>query len=97
MDAQTYQHWQALHRRVVTGEVLNATEQAAYEAGCRELDTEERLDGNLSQLRQVRARIAEAETDQQRLRERETELDARIAALEARLDERTRELLGITN
>jgi cell division protein FtsB len=96
VDSQAYQQWQSLHRRVVQGERLSAAEQAAYDAGCRELDAEEHLDGNLAQLRELRTAIAEAETEQQSLRDRETELDARIAALEARLDERTRQLLGIT-
>lgn len=97
MDEQAYQHWQALHRRAALGETLNTAEQAAYEAGCQELDAEERLDGNLEHLRELRAHIAAAETEQQRLREQEAALDARIVALEARLDARTRQLLGIGN
>jgi chromosome segregation ATPase len=95
VDSQAYQHWQSLHQRVSLGECLSAAEQAEYEAGCRELDAEESLDGNLARLRELRAAIAKAEAEQQGLRERESELDARIAALEARLDERTRQLLGI--
>jgi cell division protein FtsB len=95
VDSQAYQQWQFLHQRASLGECLNAAEQAEYEAGCRELDAEEILDGSLARLRELRAAIAKAETEQQGLRERESELDARIAALEARLDERTRQLLGI--
>jgi peptidoglycan hydrolase CwlO-like protein len=95
MDEQAYQKWQVLHRRTVSGERLSTKEQAEYEAGCRELDAQERLDGNLERLRALRAQIAEAETEQQRLRTQEKELDARIAELEARLDTRTRQLLGI--
>jgi hypothetical protein len=97
MDEQAYQEWQVLHQRVAMGETLSAAEQAAYEAGCQELDTEERLDGNLERLRELRAQIAAAETEQQRLRAQEAALDARIVALEARLDTRTRQLLGIGN
>jgi hypothetical protein len=97
MDEQTYAHWQKLHRRAAMGETLDAAEQAAYEAGCRELDSEETLDGNIERLRELRTRIAAAETEQQHLREREAELDAHIADLEARLDQRTRHLLGIGN
>jgi len=97
MDEQVYQYWQGLHQRVVMGEALSAAEQAVYEAGCEELDAEERLDGNLERLRELRAQIVAAEAEQQRLREHEAELDARIAALEARLDTRTRQLLGIGN
>jgi predicted RNase H-like nuclease (RuvC/YqgF family) len=97
MDEQAYQYWQGLHQRVVMGETLNAAEQAVYEAGCEELDAEERLDGNLERLRELRAQIAAAEAEQQRLRAHGAELDARITALEARLDTRTRQLLGIGN
>ena len=85
MDEQAYQYWQVLHRRVSLGETLSSAEQAAYEAGCQELDAEERLDGSLERLRELRAHIAAAETAQQRLRAQEAELDARIVALEARL------------
>ena len=95
MDDLTCQIWQELHRRMVAGEALSAAEQAAYAEGCEELDAEEMLDGNIQRLRDLRARIVEAEAQQQRLREREKDLDTRIAALEARLDGRTRQLLGI--
>ena len=97
MDEQAYQYWQMLHRRVALGEPLNPAEQAVYQSGCQELDAEERLDGNLERLRELRAQIAAAETEQQRIREREADLDARIVALESRLDMRTRQLLGIGN
>jgi hypothetical protein len=95
MNEQVFQNWQTLHRRSVMGETLSATERAAYETGCRELDAEEKLDGNLEQLRTLRKKIAEADAEQQKLRQREAELDARIAALEARLDPQTRQQLGI--
>jgi len=97
MDEQAYQYWQILHRRMALGETLTTAEPAVYESGCQEMDAEERLDGNLERLRELRAQIAAAETDQQRLQAREAELDARIAALEARLDARTRQLLGISS
>jgi chromosome segregation ATPase len=90
MDEQAYQYWQVLHRRVALGETLTTAEQAAYESGCQEMDAEERLDGNLKRLRELRAQIASAETEQQHLQAREADLDARIVALEARLDTRTR-------
>ena len=96
MDAQTYESWQALHRRVAAGEALTPAERVVYDAGCAELDRQERLDDGIARLRELRARISEAEAEQQRLREREAELDARVAALEARLDQQTRQLLGIT-
>ena len=97
MDEQAYQYWQILHRRVAMGETLNPAEQAVYQSGCQELDAAEKLDGNLERLRELRAQIAAAETEQRRLQAQEAELDARIMALEARLDTRTRQLLGISN
>lgn len=97
MEEQAYQYWQVLHRRMMSGEMLSAAEQAVYEAGCQELDAAERLDGNLERLRELRAPIVAAEMEQQRLREQEAALDARIVALEACLDTRTRQLLGIGN
>ena len=95
MDEQAYQQWQVLHRRVAMGETLSAAEHLVYEAGCQELDTAERLDGNVERLRALRVQIASADTERQRLRVQEVELDARIRVLEARLDPRTRQLLGI--
>ena len=82
---------------MVLGKTLTTAEQAVYESGCQEMDAEERLDGNLERLRELRAQIAAAETDQQRLQAREAELDTRIVALEAHLDTRTRQLLGISS
>ncbi|HTE21335.1 MAG TPA: hypothetical protein VK689_23470 [Armatimonadota bacterium] len=87
--------WAALHRRVVVGENLTESERAAYEAGCSASDDDETLDGNLLRLQRLRAQLISAVVEQQDLREREAELDARIAALESRLDPRTRQLLGI--
>ena len=97
MDKQAYLQWQVLHRRVVYGETLSTAEQADYEVGCRKLDAQEKLDGNLERLRALRAQIAEAKIQQQHLRTQEQTLDVRIASLEARLDTRTRELLGIVS
>jgi hypothetical protein len=97
MDEQAYQYWQVLHRRMMSGEMLNAAEQAAYEAGCQDLDAAERLDSNLERWRELRAPIVAAEAEQQRLRAHEAALDARIVALESCLDTRTRQLLGIEN
>ena len=82
MDAHD---WQALHRRVARGDVLTPAELAAYEAGCQELDAGECLDGNLARLRELRSSILEAEAEQQRLRELETDLDARTASFGRRV------------
>jgi cell division protein FtsB len=88
--------WQSLHRRVALGESLTSEERAAYDSGCQVLDSGEHLDGDLERIRQLKASIAEDEEYRRQLRQRETELEERIAALEARLDEKTRHLLGIT-
>jgi hypothetical protein len=93
MDAQ----WQVLHQRVALGEALTGAEQVLYDTGCQALDADERVGGNLNRLLELRAQIAEAEAEQQLLRERETELDARIMDLERHLDQRTRQLLGVSN
>jgi len=97
MDAELYRIWQALHRRAVLGEALTDAEQSIYDIGCRELDAEERLDGDLIRLRELRTDINVAESEQRRLREHEAELDQQIKALEGSLDQRTRQLLGVTS
>lgn len=95
-DTHLNPHWLRLHQRVALGEMLTPEEQAGYLEGCRELDAEEVLDGGLERLRRLREDIARAEVEQQGLREREADLDKRIAALEARLDQHTRQALGIS-
>ncbi len=99
MDASQYQRWQSLHGRRMSGETLSLEEQADYDTACRELDAEEQqqLDGNLQLLRNLRVQIAQADTETQRLRQEVIQQDARIALLEAHLDSRTRQLLGIGN
>lgn len=97
MDASQYQGWQKLHGRRMARETLSSEEQAEYETACRELDAEEeqQLDGNLQLLRDLRVQIAQAEAETQRLRQEVIKQDARIAQMEARLDTRTKQLLGI--
>ena len=97
MDEQTLQQWGVLHRRYVTGEALNEAERTAYEAGCAELDAEEKIEGDIPRMKKLRARIAEAEAEQTNLRRQERELLAQIAEAESRLDPRSRQLLGIEN
>lgn len=92
--------WQTLHHKVVRGAILTDEEQAAYDAGLCELDAEEEAqlrNSSIEQMRQMRARIAEAEAEQQTLLAQHAQLKARIVALEANLDAETRQLLGIGN
>jgi hypothetical protein len=97
MDAERDNQWQVLHRRIVQGEVLSSAEQSVYDAGCRELDAEECLDGNLVRLRELRVGIWEATAEQRQLREREAELDARMLDLKTRLERRSSQLLSEVN
>ena len=94
MDETTYHTWWALHLRTTRGEHLNSEEQAAYEAGLRQLQQEETSDQDIVTLQQTRTTVAALEAEQARLRARHEQLNAEIAALEAALSERTRQLLG---
>jgi hypothetical protein len=84
MDETTYQTWWALHLRAVRGETLNAEEQAAYQAGLRQLHEEESIPGDISALREARAKVATLEIEHAQLQARHEELEAEIAALEPR-------------
>lgn len=95
MDSLAYQTWQALHERMVVGEALSSAERSLYDAGCRTLDAEEYVDGDLARLLELRTSVAAAERERVRLREREADLESRIASLEARLAPRTRQQPGI--
>jgi chromosome segregation ATPase len=97
MQQSADKNWSALHRRRACGETLSAQEQADYDAICRQMDAQEHLDGNLARLRELRLQIAQAKAEQQQLQTQEDALDARISDLEARLDARTRQLLGIAS
>ena len=96
-DAQAYAQWGALHRRYVSGELLSAEEQAAYQAGCDQLDATEKIEGDIPRLRELRDKVLEAREISRKLWEREIAADAEIAELEARLSPRSRRLLGIEN
>ena len=89
MDETTYHTWWALHLRTTRGEHLNAEEQATYEAGLRQLQQEETSDQDIVTLQQTRTTVAALEAEQAR----HEQLNTEIAALEAALSERTRQLL----
>ena len=94
MDETTYHTWWALHLRTTRGEHLNSEEQATYEAGLRQLQQEETSDQDIVLLQQTRTTVAALEAEQAHLQARHEQLNAEIAALEAALSERTRQLLG---
>ncbi len=93
MDDATYRMWWQLHIRVARGETLASEERRSYEAGLRQQQESERLDGGIGELRRVRAAVHAAETERDRMRQLQAELDREIAALESALGEHTRQLL----
>src|SRR5262245_52884193 len=95
MEANAYKKWSELHLRVARGETLTAEEQATYNAGIQELDHEEKIEGDIVRLRQLRSSLAQLEVENAHLREERLQLDAQIAAIEARLSQETRQELGI--
>jgi hypothetical protein len=97
MDAAQYNAWWQLHLRAARGERLDPEEQATYEGGARQLDQTEAISGNLDRLRRARAAVAQAEAECADLRRRRDALDAEMAALEARLSQRTRQALGVAD
>lgn len=94
MDENTYKTWWPLHLRVARGEKLTAEERATYNAGLKQLHQEEVIPGDLTALRQAKVQVAALEAGNARLQAQRQALDAEIAALEARLDDRTRQLLN---
>ena len=89
MDEPTYRVWWSLHLRAARGESLRAEEQAAYDAGRKQLHRAEILDGGAGQLRQARAAVLTLAGEHARLHVRQQQLDTEIAALESVLDEAT--------
>jgi len=96
MDETAYRAWQALHDRWARGETLTKEEQAAYDAGCAELDAEEILPGSLNDLQTIHAKARELDAKIARAQAEAAALRAQIAESEARLSEPTRRRLGIS-
>jgi SMC interacting uncharacterized protein involved in chromosome segregation len=89
--------WSVLHLRAARGETLSSEENAAYQAGLQRLHESESFSGeDLALMRQARAEIAALEAEQQELRAQHDALRAQIARLEAALDERARQALGLS-
>jgi len=95
MDQATYEKWWPLHIKSARQEPLTAEEQAFYETGRKELESEEVIHTDFEELRRIRDAVKASETELEELREQSKQLKARIAALEASLPRRTKELLGI--
>ena len=97
MDEAALRQWQELHKRHVLGEPMTEEERATYQAGCDELDSTEKIDGDIPRLLALRTKLQEAREISRKLREREEAADAEIAELEAQLDPRSRQMLGIAD
>lgn len=95
MDPHTYQRWWVLHLRAARSENLTAEERALYEAGLKQLQQEEVREGHRAGIRNLRDTVAALQSEHAQLDARRQKLDAEIMALEATLDERTRQLLGV--
>lgn len=93
MDEATYQQWWQLHVRTARGESLRRDEQTIYDAGRHELEQDEKL-GHLENAKQARVELQTLERERRRLEQRRQQLDGEIAALEGRLEQPTRQLLG---
>lgn len=95
MDSETMKRWRAYHLRVACGENLNAEEDTFYQAGLRDLEREDTIiPANVVRLQQTRHALDAAEAEHQQLVTRREQLEREIAALEAALRARSRELLG---
>ncbi len=93
MDESAYQRWWRVHVRVARGEPLGREERELYEAARRELDETEILQP-IDRARRARQELRALEAERGRLEQRRQQLDAEIAALESRLAQSTRQLLG---
>jgi hypothetical protein len=94
VDQAAFQRWWEMHLRLARGHVLNAEERALYEAGRQELERDERLQ-ELQTTKQARERLQALEAERSQLERRRLQLESEIAALEKKLDEGTRQLLGV--
>ena len=95
LDPNIDQQWWSLHLRVARGETLNPEEKAFYETTLRRLEAEEAGLADPSELlRKGRTAITSLEAERAALEAQRSQLQTEIAALEALLGRRTRQLLG---
>ena len=94
MDDSTFKSWWQLHVRAARGESLTSDEHARYEAIRAVLENDEAYQPLRSaNLAREEHRVLEIERSQ--LEQHRVRLDAEIAALEGRLGQQTRQLLGV--
>lgn len=97
MDETTYQRWWPLHLRTARGEILSDEERSFYENELSRLYQDEQIQLQVAPSRnlQLRERIEALEAERTRLEAKRKQLDEEIAALEAALNQKTRQLLGV--
>ena len=95
MDEATYKIWWALHIRSAKGETLTPEDEQVYQAGCREFDADESLDGAIMSLQQSRDRVRKLKEEYVRLQQQYDLLEAEQLDLEARLSEKDKRRLGV--
>lgn len=94
MEQAAYTQWWQLHVRMARGEKLRPDEQLIYEADRRDLEREEHF-AEAIDARAAREHLAKLEAEHAELESRRRQLDAEIMALESRLNEQTRQQLGV--
>ena len=95
MNEATHRQWWPLHIKYAKGEALTPEEQAAYEAGRDQLYANENLNGDVEDLKQLRAHILEMEAQLAQMMEQYRALKARAESLEDRLSEPVKNYLGV--
>jgi hypothetical protein len=94
VDHAAFQRWWELHLRVARGDLLNAEERDCYNAGRQDLDGDEKLE-HVKSTREAREQLQALEVERTQLERRRHQLESELAALEKRLQEQARQLLGV--
>jgi predicted nuclease with TOPRIM domain len=95
MEEAEYKEWWKLHRRHALGETLSPDEQAVYLGGKQRLEAEEQLHFDMTEMKRLREEILRWDAEYEQRQEQRRQLRQRIAELEARLDDQTKQALGI--
>ena len=93
MTEATFQSWWPLHLRVARGESLTPDEKGFYDATRHAFDTDEQHKP-LRTAQLAKVELQRLEVERTWLEQHRRQLDTQIAALENRLSESTRQLLG---
>ncbi len=93
MTESIFQSWWPLHLRVARGESLTPEEKSFYDATRQDFDSDEQLQP-LRTTQLAKAELQTLEIERSQLEQRRRQLDTQIAALENRLSQSTRQLLG---